>query len=226
MEELSEAAFRAYRSLVYETPGFADFFRQATPIAEMSELYLGSRPAARRKSDRIEDLRAIPWVVSWSIMRVMLPGWYGFGSAVESYLNRHGEAGLSRLQRIYHDWPFLQTLLSNMDMVLAKTDLGIASRYADLVEDGRVHEVVFGRIHAEWKSTIRHLLAISGQPGLLAGNASLARSMRQRYQYVDPLNHPHVTLLKRYRTGADDDAVKQGILISINGIAAGLRNSG
>ena len=156
----------------------------------------------------------------------MLPGWFGFGSAVEAYLDRHGEAGLTTLQRMYRDWPFLQTLLSNMDMVLAKTDLGIAARYADLVEDARLHEVVFGRIHAEWKLTIRHLLAITGQPGLLAGYPALARRIRQRYPYIDPLNHLQVTLLKRYRAGDDDDAVKQGILISINGIAAGLRNTG
>lgn len=226
MDELSADAFAAYRRLVYETPGFVQYFRQATPIAEMGELYIGSRPAARRTSDRIEDLRAIPWVFSWSIARIMLPGWYGFGSAVESYLGRHGDTGMQRLRAMYRDWPFLQTLLSNMDMVLAKTDLGIASRYADLVEDSAVHEIVFGRIHAEWKRTIQHLLAITGQPGLLAGNQPLLRSIRQRFPYIDPLNHLQVSLLRRYRAGETDESIKRGILISINGIAAGLRNSG
>ena len=226
MEALSRHALAAYRSLVYETPGFAEFFRESTPIGEMGELYLGSRPAARGNSGRIEDLRAIPWVFSWSLARVMLPGWYGFGSAVSAYLHDHGEPGLSRLQQMHRDWPMVQSLLSNMEMVLAKTDLGIASRYADLVRDGQLHERVFGRIHAEWKLTIRHLLAITGQPGLLAGAPALSRSIRQRFPYIDPLNHLQVSLLRRYRSGETDDKVKRGILISINGIAAGLRNSG
>lgn len=226
MEELSRHALKAYRGLVYETPGFEEFFWQATPVGEMGELYLGSRPASRKKSTRIEDLRAIPWVFSWSLARIMLPGWYGFGSAVSAFLENHGTDGLLRLQRMHRDWPFLQSLLSNMDMVLAKTDMGIASRYADLVRDGQLHERVFGRIHAEWKLTIRHLLAITGQPGLLAASPGLARSIRQRFPYIDPLNHLQVALLRRYREGEQDVKVKRGILISINGIAAGLRNSG
>ncbi len=226
MEELSRHALKAYRGLVYETPGFESFFWQATPVGEMGELYLGSRPASRKKSTRIEDLRAIPWVFSWSLARIMLPGWYGFGSAVSAFIANHGTDGLLRLQRMHRDWPLLQSLLSNMDMVLAKTDMGVASRYADLVEDGQLHERVFGRIHAEWKLTIRHLLAITGQPGLLSSNPSLARSIRQRFPYIDPLNHLQVSLLKRYRGGETEGKVKRGILISINGIAAGLRNSG
>lgn len=226
LEELSQDAFDAYRELVYETPGFVEFFREATPIGEMAELYIGSRPAARRASDRIEDLRAIPWVFSWSLARIILPGWYGFGSAIEAYMNRHGADGLSRLKKMLRDWPFFQTLLSNMDMVLAKTDMGIASAYADLVGDEALRTRVFGKIQAEWKLTIRHLLAINEHPGLLATNLPLARSIRQRFPYIDPLNHMQMSLLRRYRAGETEEKVKRGILISINGIAAGLRNSG
>jgi len=226
MDELSESAYRAYRALVYETEGFSTFFREATPISEIAELHIGSRPTSRKPSDRIEDLRAIPWVFSWSLARIILPGWYGFGSAVEAFTARHGEAGLERLRQLYSGWPFLQVLLSNMDMVLAKTDMGIASRYAELVQDAALRERIFPRIEAEWRRSFDALCAITGQQRLLDGNMPLARAIRQRHPYLDPLNHVQTTLLKRFRAGATDTKVKQGILISINGIAAGLRNSG
>ena len=226
MDELSESAYRAYRALVYETEGFATFFREATPISEIAELHIGSRPTSRKPSDRIEDLRAIPWVFSWSLARIILPGWYGFGSAIEAFTARHGEAGLERLRHLYRGWPFLQVLLSNMDMVLAKTDMGIASSYAELVQDPALRERIFPRIEAEWRRSFDALCAITGQQRLLDGNMPLARAIRQRYPYLDPLNHVQTTLLKRFRAGATDTKVKQGILISINGIAAGLRNSG
>ena len=227
MERLSDLAFGAYRNLVYETPGFVQYFRESTPIAEIADLNIGSRPASRKASDRIEDLRAIPWVFSWSQCRLMLPGWYGFGSAVEQWLAEVGEpAGIARLQAMYRTWPFFRALHSNMDMVLAKTDLGIASRYAGLVADPVLREQVFGRIVGEWQRTHRALLAIAGQGELLADNPLLKRSIRNRFPYMDPLNHVQVELLRRHRAGETDERVRRGIHISINGIAAGLRNSG
>jgi len=226
MEALSEAAYRAYRGLVYETPGFTQFFHEATPIAELADLQVGSRPIARSPSGRIEDLRAIPWVFSWSLARIMLPGWYGFGSAVEGFLKRGGEGALDLLREMHREWPFFRALLSNMDMVLAKSDIGIASRYAELVADPGLRAAVFDRIQAEWERTVAHLLAITGQGELLEANPTLARSFRNRSPYIDPLNHLQLTLLRRFRGGDTADVVKRAILLTINGIAAGLRNSG
>jgi phosphoenolpyruvate carboxylase len=226
MERLSERAYRAFRALVYETPGFVDFFHASTPIKEIAELHIGSRPASRKASGKIEDLRAIPWVFSWSASRVMLPGWYGFGSAVESWVKSEGDAGLARLKEMHARWPFLQALLSNMDMVLGKSDIGIASRYAELVTDAALRERIFGAIRSEWELSVRWLLAITGQRELLEANPLLARSFRNRQPYIDPLNHLQIALLKRFRAGETDDAVKRTILLTINGIAAGLRNSG
>ena len=226
MEALSAHAFRAYRGLVYETPGFTQFFREATPIAEIAELRIGSRPASRKAAWEIEDLRAIPWVFSWSLARIMLPGWYGFGAAVEQFLAHEGAKGLALLQEMHREWPFFRALLSNMDMVLAKTDLGIAARYAALVRDSDLRDRVFGRIREEWTLATRHLLAITGQAELLEANPTLARSLRNRSPYIDPLNHLQVTLLDRLRGGERDEVLKRAILLTINGIAAGLRNSG
>jgi phosphoenolpyruvate carboxylase len=225
LEELSAIAFSAYRELVYETPGFVAFFRAATPIAEIADLNVGSRPASRKKSDRIEDLRAIPWVFSWSLARIMLPGWYGFGSAIETWAsNRDG--ALALLQEMYEEWPFFHALLSNMDMVLAKCDMSIASRYAELVIDTDLRERVFTSIEEEWHRTVKWLLAITGQKSLLDSNPALARSLQSRSPYIDPLNHLQVDLLRRYRKGGADDKLKRAILLTINGITAGLRNSG
>jgi phosphoenolpyruvate carboxylase len=226
MEELSDEAFRAYRSLVYETAGFDEFFQTATPISEIADLHVGSRPAARTASPRIEDLRAIPWVFSWSLARVMLPGWFGFGSAVDKFIARRGERGEERLCEMYERWPFFNTLLSNMDMVLAKSDLHIASRYAELVGDRQLREFIFGRIRTEHERTVARVLGITRQTELLAANPLLARSLRNRIPYIDPLNHLQVEALRRYRSGQTNDRVKRAILLTINGIAAGLRNSG
>jgi phosphoenolpyruvate carboxylase len=226
MEGLSADAYKAYRNLVYETPGFVDFFRAATPIAELAGLQIGSRPAARTQSGKIEDLRAIPWVFSWSLARIMLPGWYGFGTAIHAMVERDGENALEQLRGMYRDWPFLQALLSNMDMLLAKADLDIASRYAELVEDRELRERIFSRIAAEWQLTVKYLLAITGQQELLQANPALARSLRNRSPYIDPLNHLQIALLRRHRSGATDDLITRAILLTINGIAAGLRNSG
>ncbi|MEW6563386.1 MAG: phosphoenolpyruvate carboxylase [Pseudomonadota bacterium] len=226
MESMSLDAFAAYRKLVYETPGFTDFFFAATPIREIAELNIGSRPSSRKPSNKIEDLRAIPWVFSWSLNRAILPGWYGFGSAVKQFLEREGDAGLAQLQAMYKNWAFFRGLLSNMDMVLSKTDMGIASRYAELVPDETLRTAIFGAIEAEWVRTVESLFAITGATTLLADNPTLARSLTTRTPYIDPLNHLQVALLHRHRAGDNDEKVKRAIHLTINGIAAGLRNSG
>ncbi|MDA0190555.1 MAG: phosphoenolpyruvate carboxylase, partial [Proteobacteria bacterium] len=225
MERLSGLAYTAYRGLVYETEGFNRYFRESTPIAEISGLNIGSRPASRKASERIEDLRAIPWVFSWAQCRLMLPGWYGFGSAVAAWLEENPD-GLATLRQMHRRWPFFRTLLSNMDMVLAKADLAIASRYADLVSDAALRETVFGRIRAEFERTRGFLLAIEEQDELLADNPLLRRSIRNRFPYMDPLNHLQIELLRRHRAGESDDRIRRGIPLTINGVAAGLRNSG
>ncbi|MEI6572162.1 MAG: phosphoenolpyruvate carboxylase [Alphaproteobacteria bacterium] len=226
MDEISESAFRAYRGLVYETEGFLDYFWNATVINEIATLNIGSRPASRTKSRRIEDLRAIPWVFSWAQSRLMLPGWFGFGSAINAYLEKHGEQGLKRLQEMAVTWPFFKTLLSNMDMVLSKSSIAIASRYAELVPDKKLRDDIFGRIETEWRETIRNLLAIIDKKTLLADNQLLARSIKNRFPYLDPLNHLQVELLKQHRKEPGKNHVLEGIQLTINGIAAGLRNSG
>jgi phosphoenolpyruvate carboxylase len=227
MEKLAQHSLSAYRSLVFETPGFKQFFLESTPIREIAGLHIGSRPASRKPSDAIEDLRAIPWVFSWGLNRTMIPGWYGFGYAIETFVQEDQEGtGLALLQEMYRTWPFMQTLLSNIDMVLAKTDMGIASRYAELVTDETLRNQIFGRIHDEWKHCSKWLFAITGNTELLQDNPTLARSIRNRMPYIDPLNHLQVELLQRYRSGEDSDEVKRSIHLTINGITSGLRNSG
>jgi len=231
MEALSRRAFQAYRELV-KAPGFVAYFRASTPVAEISALNIGSRPASRKDTERIEDLRAIPWVFSWSQCRLMLPGWYGFGAAVEGWLEEGEERErggrqnrLEALREMHRAWPFWQAVLSNMDMVLAKTDLAIGSRYAELVPDARLRADIFGRISAEWHRARRWLAAVTGREELLADNPTLARSIRNRFPYLDPLNHLQVELLRRYRASADERHLR-AIHLTINGVAAGLRNSG
>ncbi|MDB5656559.1 MAG: phosphoenolpyruvate carboxylase [Tardiphaga sp.] len=226
MEQLSALAFSAYRNLVYETDGFVDYFWESTVITEIATLNIGSRPASRKKTRAIEDLRAIPWVFSWAQCRLMLPGWYGFGSAVEAWLKAHPDKGMAFLQEMHREWPFFRTLLSNMDMVLAKSSIAIASRYAELVSDVTLRETIFGRIRREWHLSIETLLDIMEQDRLLQGNPLLERSIRNRFPYLDPLNHVQVELLKAHRTEAEDEQVLRGIQLTINGISAGLRNSG
>jgi phosphoenolpyruvate carboxylase len=226
MEELSNLAYVAYRNLVYETEGFEDYFWASTVINEISTLNIGSRPASRTKTRKIEDLRAIPWVFSWAQCRLMLPGWYGFGSAVEAWVRQHPDKGIAFLQELYREWPFFQTLLSNMDMVLSKSSIAIASRYADLVPDEKLRSTIFGRIRAEWHESIDSLLTIMGHDRLLQGNPLLERSIRNRFPYLDPLNHVQVELLQAHRAQSTDEQVLRGIQLTINGISAGLRNSG
>ncbi len=192
MESLSALACDAYRSLVYETPGFVEYFRATTPIAEIAGLNIGSRPASRTASTRIKDLRAIPWVFSWGQCRLMLPGWYGFGFAVDAWLAAQADGrGLRLLAEMHDRWPFFRSVLSNMAMVLAKTDLAIASRYAELCPDEALRSAIFGRIAAEHEACVRSVLAITGHRGLLDDNPVLARSIRNRFPYLDPPNNSH-----------------------------------
>jgi phosphoenolpyruvate carboxylase len=219
MDDLSKEAFRAYRALVYETEGFATFFRQLTPLLEISELKIGSRPASRTNSQRIEDLRAIPWVFSWAQARVMLPGWYGVGQAMRS-----ADAGL--LREMLDAWPFFRATVDNLEMVLSKSDMGIAARYLTLVKDQAMGEVLFGRIRDMWLATQESLLTVTGQTRLLEKHPMLDASIRLRLPYIEPLNLLQVELLKRHRAGETDPRVREGIQLSINAIATALRNSG
>jgi len=232
--EISGASFKAYRKLVYETPGFTDYFFAATPIREIAELNIGSRPASRKATRAIEDLRAIPWSFSWGQCRMALPGWCGFGAAIEAFLTgpeRNQRVDL--LQRMHRQWPFFRTLLSNLDMVLAKSDLRIASRYVELVEDKAVAKRIFTLLRAEWQRANDALNLITGDTDRLQSNPALARSIAHRFPYLDPLNHLQVELMRRYRnrpsaeSGPDKvERLQRGIHLSINGIAAGLRNTG
>jgi phosphoenolpyruvate carboxylase len=221
MDKLAQAAMGAYRALVYETPGFVDYFYAATPISEIADLNIGSRPTSRQATRSIGGLRAIPWVFSWAQSRAMVPGWYGFGSAVAE-----GGVEIAALKDLYASWPFFSSALANMEMVLAKADMAIAGRYAELVEDKALGEAVFGQIRAEWERTNEALLAITGQSSLLDHDPDLAAVIRSRLPYIDPLNHLQIELIRRRRRGDDDEAVRDGIHLTINGIAAGLRNTG
>lgn len=236
MDNLSDRAYKAYRHLVYETPGFTDYFFSATPLAEITELNIGSRPASRKTTNRIEDLRAIPWGFSWGQCRLLLPGWYGFGSAVSAWLNesensKEKNKKINSLRAMFKEWSFFATLLSNMDMVLSKTDLAVASRYASLVNNRKLRNSIFNRIAEEHERTTTSLFLITGAKERLANNPLLARSIKNRFAYLDPLNHLQVELIKRHRAATGegrklDERVRRGIHLSINGIAAGLRNTG
>jgi phosphoenolpyruvate carboxylase len=191
-----------------------------TPLAEITELKIGSRPASRTNSDRIEDLRAIPWVFSWSQARVMLPGWYGVGQALKAFRDRE------LLREMAEAWPFFQTTLDNLEMVLAKSDMAIAGRYATLVEDRALGDAIFTRIRDGWWLTHDALLTVTGQGRLLEKNPRLDASIRLRLPYIEPLNLLQVELLRRHRAGENDMRVREGIQLSINAVATALRNSG
>lgn len=229
-DALSAVSTKAYRALVYETPGFTEYFFAATPLKELAQLNIGSRPASRKALQQIVDLRAIPWSFSWGQCRLTLPGWYGFGSAVTAYLEdgpvKTRKARLALLQRMYREWPFFRTLLSNIDMVLAKSDLALGSRYAELVDDKRVRHRIYGAIEAEWHRTVDALNQITTDRHRLASNPGLARSIRHRFPYIDPLHHLQLELIRRYRLGHAGEKVQRGIHLSINGISAALRNTG
>ncbi|MEO0729720.1 MAG: phosphoenolpyruvate carboxylase, partial [Pseudomonadota bacterium] len=226
MDDLSERAFAAYRKLVYEHDRFAEYFWQSTVISEIATLNIGSRPASRKAMGRIEDLRAIPWVFSWSQARVMLPGWYGFGTAISTWCETEGGDAMDRLRALHASWPFFRAQISNIDMVLAKVSMPIAERYASLVEDQDLAHEIYGEISAEHARAVAAVKAITKSETLLATNPLLKRSITNRFPYLDALNHLQIALLKKHRAGDDDPKILRGIKLTINGVAAGLRNSG
>jgi phosphoenolpyruvate carboxylase len=225
LDELAARAQRAYAELVHETPGFVEYFKASTPVSEIGALNIGSRPTSRKPTTSISDLRAIPWVLAWSQSRVMLPGWYGTGSAFETWIAA-GDGRLEVLRDLYRRWPFFRTVLSNMAQVMAKSDMGLAAHYSELVDDEALRRRVFDKIQDEHERTIRMHNLITGQDDLLADNPSLARSVFNRFPYLEPLNHLQVELLRRYRSGDDDELVQRGILLTMSGLASALRNSG
>lgn len=225
LDDLAARAQRAYAELVHETPGFVEYFKASTPVSEIGSLNIGSRPTSRKPTTSISDLRAIPWVLAWSQSRVMLPGWYGTGTAVEEWI-ADGDGRLEVLQELYKKWPFFATVLSNMAQVLSKADMGLAARYSELVEDEELRSRVFDKIVDEYGRTLRIHQLITGQEDLLADNPALARSVFNRFPYLEPLNHLQVELLRRYRSGDEDELVQRGILLTMSGLASALRNSG
>ena len=206
--------------------GFDRYFWESTVISEISKLHIGSRPASRKQSTRIEDLRAIPWVFGWAQCRLMLPAWYGFGTAVSAWIDAHPDSGVALLQTMAREWSFFRTLLSNMDMVLAKSDIAIASRYRTWSKTRHCARRSLPAFATSTSAPNRLCSTILQQRSLLERNPALARTIRDRFPYIDPLNHVQLELLKRYRAGDTDDRVVKAIHLTINGIAAGLRNSG
>jgi phosphoenolpyruvate carboxylase len=229
LDEVASLAQRAYADLVHQTPGFVEYFKASTPVSEIASLNIGSRPTSRKPTASIADLRAIPWVLAWSQSRVMLPGWYGTGSALRQWIAAGPESEGERveiLRDLYQRWPFFRRVLSNMAQRLAQSDLGLAARYAELVPDEVLRRRVFDKIADEHQRTIAVHKLITGQDTLLADNPALARSVFDRVPYLEPLNHLQVELLRRYRSGDSDELVQHGILLTMNGLASALRNSG
>lgn len=224
MNRLVDWSYQAYRQLVFTTPGFSEFFFQATPIKEVSQLNIGSRPASRKKVTDIDGLRAIPWVFSWSQSRMMFPGWYGVGTAFQRFIEED-PSHLALLQEMYAEWPFFRALLSNVDMVLAKSDMEVASYYSQLVEDPE-GQAIFQTLEAEWQRTKDLLLQIEGEEQLLAQNNYLRDSLAMRLPYFNALNYLQVELIRRSRQEPLSPLASKILHITINGIATGLRNSG
>ncbi|HRZ53793.1 MAG TPA: phosphoenolpyruvate carboxylase, partial [Candidatus Contendobacter sp.] len=234
MAELARHGEAAYRELTERTPGFMDYFYEATPVTEIGRLNLGSRPSHRAQGDRSKySVRAIPWMFGWGLSRHTLPGWFGIGAALAAWRGDDPER-LALLQRLYRDWPFLRTLLDNSQMSLSKVEVGIAREYARLCETADTETGIYERFRAEYERTCREILAVAQAATLLEENPTLAKSLERRNPYLDPLNHIQVTLLPRYRQAARDhgaDAPEaetwlRPLLRSINALAAGMRNTG
>ena len=229
-ENLSKHGYEAYRKMVYESEGFSNYFFNSTPISEIAALNIGSRPAARpgeaNEKRSIEDLRAIPWSFSWGQSRLALPGWFGFGTAVENFTLESPQINRALILEMARDWPFFQTLISNIDMVMLKADIGIARRYARLGDDAKTSRKIFSRIKDEWSKTRGALEFVTGSRDSLSSNPQLAGSIQRRFPYLDPLNHLQVELIRRWRSGIQDERTKRGIHLTINGVATGIRNTG
>jgi phosphoenolpyruvate carboxylase len=230
MEEMSQAGFQAYAALVHDDPEFLTFWRQATPIDEISNLKLGSRPTYRKATQDVADLRAIPWVFSWMQSRFNFPGWFGLGTALDSMLKR-GPKGRERLRAMHAGWPFFQTLIDNAQLTMRKADMGIASLYAGLVEDPRLRRRMLGILGAEFERTEKAILAVTGQKRLLGREPVLLRSVELRNPYIDPLNYIQVDMMRRLRGASpppprEAEAIRAVIELTINGISGGLKNTG
>ncbi|HWA09326.1 MAG TPA: phosphoenolpyruvate carboxylase [Opitutaceae bacterium] len=230
METMSAAGFAAYRALVHDDPEFLVFWKQATPIDEISNLKLGSRPTYRRAAQTVEDLRAIPWVFSWMQGRFVFPGWFGLGSALQAVL-RQGPRGRKLLRAMHAGWPFFQTLIDNAQLTMRKADLTIAALYAELVEDERIRRRIFGLLEAEFSRTEAAILAVTGQRQLLGREPVLLKSVQLRNPYIDPLNYLQVEMIRRLRAGKnlsprETEEIHRAIELTINGISGGLKNTG
>ena len=224
MDEIVEDSYNKYRELVFENPNFYNYFFEATPIKEISSLNIGSRPASRKKITDIGGLRAIPWVFSWSQSRIMLPGWYGVGTAFSNFINKD-KGNIEKLRKMYKEWPFFTSLLSNVDMVMSKSDMDIAKEYANLCKEEETKQV-YEEILREWNLTKQVVLEISEHKEFLEDNTYLTRSLENRLQYFNTLNLIQLELIKRYREGKLPESQINTIHITINGVATGLRNSG
>ena len=224
MDEIVEDSYKTYRKLVFEDPNFYNYFFEATPIKEVSSLNIGSRPASRKKITDIGGLRAIPWVFSWSQSRIMLPGWYGVGTAFSNFINKES-GNIDKLRTMYKDWPFFTSLLSNVDMVMSKSDMEIAKEYANLCKDDKTKEV-YDKILKEWKLTKQVVLDISEHKEFLEDNTYLTKSLENRLQYFNTLNLLQIELIRRAREEETLESQINTIHITINGVATGLRNSG
>jgi len=227
VQELAASSRDFYRRLVYETPGFLDYFRQATPIDLIEQIRLGSRPSRRFGTKDLQDLRAIPWVFAWTQSRHLLPAWYGLGHALETFVADHTPHGLELLRRMYRGWPFFGILIDNAETSLAKTDLYIANRYAALVRPRSLGEEIFGRIREEFDRSVRWVLEISGSSALLERQPVLAESIRLRNPYVDPLNFLQTRFLEMWRRSRRPRPELLHLLqITVGGIAFGMKSTG
>lgn len=229
METMAASGFQAYKSLVHDDPDFLTFWKQATPIDEISNLKLGSRPTFRRATQSVEDLRAIPWVFSWMQSRFVFPGWFGLGTALEAIL-KQGAAGKRLLRQMHAEWPFFQTLIDNAQLTLRKADMTIARLYAGLVEDPRIRQKILGVLEKEFALTEEAILTVSGQKQLLANEPVLLKSVQLRNPYIDPLNYIQIEMMRRLRSGKlskeEEEATRGVIELTINGISGGLKNTG
>jgi phosphoenolpyruvate carboxylase len=223
MESIAAISVEAYQALVYGDPDFVQFFEESTPISEMANLQIGSRPARRTQSHRIEDLRAIPWVFSWTQARYVFPGWYGVGTGLEQGVEHFGQ---DFLKQMMHEWPFFSATIANAEMALAKSDLGIASRYAALVNDSEMRSRIWTRIAREHEKATAQILLLTDQPRILERDPVLRRSIDRRNPYVDPISIAQVELLKRHRATGSSEETLRAILRTINGVAGGLKNTG
>jgi phosphoenolpyruvate carboxylase len=231
MDEMAGTAFQAYREFIYETPDVLEYWQEATPINELSGMRIGSRPARRKGGDVFAGLRAIPWGFSWMQSRHNLPAWFGVGHALASFAGSgHREEKLALLREMYGHWPFFRTMIDNVQLALGKSDMGIARLYAGLVKDEGLRERVYSAINAAFEQTVHWVTRVAGQKAILDNEPVLQRSIRLRNPYVDPLNFMQVRLLRQLReNGLDDAAIDQAqqtLFITINGIAAGLKNTG